>query len=122
MTQQELLFFNAMPDALVLYEALREKILSQLPNTTIQVQKTQIAFRARYLFAFVSLRRIKGCPKFFLLLSFGLSHRLSSPRIAICSEPYPNRWTHHMIIDSPKQLDAELMGWLSEAWQFAQTK
>lgn len=98
MTPDELLFFDAMPGALPLYEALRNRLLAQCPDTALKVQKSQITFRARYGFAFVSLRRMKGCPEVFLILSFGLSHRLDSPRIAVAVEPYPNRWTHHVIL------------------------
>lgn len=93
-----------------------------MPDTALKVQKSQITFRARYGFAFVSLRRMKGCPEVFLILSFGLSHRLDSPRIAVAVEPYPNRWTHHVILSEVGQLDSELMDWLQEAHDFALTK
>ena len=122
MTPDELLFFDAMPGALPLYEVLRNRLLAQCPDTALKVQKSQITFRARYGFAFVSLRRMKGCPEVFLILSFGLSHRLDSPRIAVGVEPYPNRWTHHVILSEVGQLDSELMDWLQEAHSFALTK
>lgn len=122
MTPDELLFFDAMPGALPLYEVLRNRLLAQCPDTALKVQKSQITFRARYGFAFVSLRRMKGCPEVFLILSFGLSHRLDSPRIAVAVEPYPNRWTHHVILSEVGQLDSELMDWLQEAHSFALTK
>ena len=122
MTTDELMFFDPMPGALPLYEALRREILSGMPDTAIKVQKSQITFSARYGFAFVSLRRMRGCPKVFLIVTFGLSHRLDSPRIAIAAEPYPNRWTHHVIVSQPEQIDHELMGWLREAHDFALIK
>ena len=122
MTPEELLFFDAQPGALPLYEALRSKLLAECPDTTWKVQKSQITFKARYGYAFVSLRRMKGCPEVFLIVTFGLSHRLDSPRIAAAVEPYPNRWTHHTIVSEPDQLDGELMGWLREAHAFAQVK
>ena len=122
MTADELLFFDPMPRALPLYEALSEMLVAAFPNVTVRVQKTQITFRERYGFAFVSLRRMKGCPEVFLILSFGLRHRLDSPRVAAAVEPYPNRWTHHVIVSDESQLDGELMGWLRQAHDFAQTK
>ena len=122
MTTEELLFFDPIPRALPLYEILSEKLLAAFPNITVKVQKTQITFRERYGFAFVSLRRIKGCPEVFLILSFGLGRRLDSPRVAAAVEPYPNRWTHHVIISNRSQIDGELMGWLREAHEFALTK
>ncbi len=122
MTPEELLFFDAQPGALPLYEALRSKLLAECPDTTWKVQKSQITFKARYGFAFVSLRRMRGCPEVFLILSFGLSRRLDSPRIAVVVEPYPNRWTHHVIVSETAQLDGELIGWLREAHDFALVK
>ena len=122
MTTDELMFFNTMPGALPLYEALRQKLLAEFPDATLKAQKSQITFKARYGFAFVSLRRMKGCPEVFMIVSFGLSHRLSSPRVAVAVEPYPNRWTHHVIVWEEGQLDDELMGWLREAHDFALTK
>lgn len=122
MTADEMMFFNAMPGALPLYEALREKLLAECPDTTLKVQKSQITFKVKYGYAFVSLRRMKGCPEVFIIVSFGLFHRLDSPRIAVAVEPYPNRWTHHTIVSEAEQLDDELMGWLREAHDFALVK
>lgn len=122
MTADELMFFNAMPGALPLYEILRNNLLTEYPDTVLKVQKSQITFKARYGYAFVSLRRMKGCPAVFMIVSFGLSHRLDSPRIAAAVEPYPNRWTHHTIVSEAGQLDSELMGWLREAHDFALVK
>ena len=65
---------------------------------------------------------MKGCPEVFLIVTFGLSHRLDSPRIAAAVEPYPNRWTHHVLIERPEQIDAELIGWLREAYEFSESK
>lgn len=122
MTADELLFFNAMPGALPLYDALRSHILSSFPETAIEVKKTQISFKARYGFAFVSLGRMKGCPETYLILTLGLNRRLTSPRVAVAVEPYPGRWTHHFILSRADQLDEELLGWLAEAHAFAQRK
>lgn len=122
MTSGELELFEAMPGALPLYVALSEKLLADFPGVTVQAAKTQITFKARYGFAFVSLRRMKGCPEVFLILSLGLGRRLDSPRVAVAVEPYPGRWTHHFIISEREQLDDELWGWVREAWEFALTK
>ena len=37
-------------------------------------------------------------------------------------EPYPNRWTHHVVVSRLEELDEELMDWLREAYDFAQNK
>ena len=41
-TVNELLFLDAKPDALALYEAFREAVLAKVPDTRIEVKKTQI--------------------------------------------------------------------------------
>ena len=121
MTQDELLFFDAMPGALPLYDALRAH-LTAFPGVTVKVAKTQITFLHRYGFAFVSLRRMRGCPAVFLILTLGLPQRLDSPRIAVATEPYPGRWTHHIILSDLAQLDGELLDWCRAAYEFARAR
>ena len=124
LTGDELLFFNAHPGLLPLYEALRGKILAAQPDASVRISKTQISFRSRYIFAMVSLpvHRRKGWPEEYLLFSFGLGRRLDSPRVVQAVDPYPNRWTHHVLLTEPGQLDGEWMGWVEEAWRFSMTK
>jgi len=122
MTPDELMFFDPMPGALPLYLALAEGIREMAPTCAVKVAKTQITFQARYGFAFVSLRKMKGCPEVFLILTLGLGRRLDSPRAAVAVEPYPGRWTHHFILSDLDQLDGELWGWVREAYEFIQTK
>ena len=45
-----------------------------------------------------------------------------SPRIAVAVEPYPNRWTHHVVVSQPEEIDGKLLDWLSQAYQFCQIK
>ena len=122
MTEDELFFFNDMPGIIPLYDALAQFICQRFPDVSVKVQKSQITFKARYGFAFVSLRRMKGCPETFLIFSLGLPSRLDSPRVAVATEPYPGRWTTHFILSGPEQLDEELKGWIETAYTFAQRK
>ena len=105
MTQDTLLFFNSRPQALPLYECFEQKLLSELGSANIKVQKTQIAFSNKHNFAFVSflpVRKAKERPKTYIVITFGLGRRVESPRIDAAVEPYPNRWTHHVIYDEHK--------------------
>lgn len=52
-------FFDQHPDALPLYEALEQQILAGIPDVRIKVQKTQISFYNRHLFACASFLRVK---------------------------------------------------------------
>ena len=121
----ELFFFDEKPAALPLYEAFSKRLLAEIGNVTVKVQKTQISFSNKYNFAFVSLlpvRRAKGRPEAWITVTFGLRYKKESPRIDVASEPYPNRWTHHMLISSVDEIDDELMGWIKEAAAFSADK
>ena len=121
----ELFFFDAHPLALPLYEQLRGRILDSVPSTRIEVKKTQISFFNRYMFAAVSftpVRRAKDRPDPFLTVTFGLPCRKDSTRIDAAVEPYPNRWTHHVMIGSVEEVDDELLSWIREAAEFAANK
>lgn len=117
---EECLFFSGRPEALALYKVLRGCVLSEIGMVHIKVQKTQITFYGRHGFAFVSHPRRKKDRG--ILVSFGLFHQQQSPRIQYFSQPYPNRWTHHMLIQSTQEIDGELMGWLQEAYWFSEQK
>lgn len=125
MTDEVILFFAGRPGALELYERFERQVLAQVDDVRIRVQKTQISFSNRHNFAFVSLlpvRRKAERPEVWITVSFGLRRRLDSPRIDAAVEPYPERWTHHILISAPEQLDAELMGWIREAAAFSNIK
>ena len=118
-------FFAQHPDALPLYEALAQRVFRTVENTVIKVQKTQISFYNRRLFACVSFARVRkkaDCPEPFLVVTFGLDHKVESPRVDVATEPYPNRWTHHVLISNTAEIDDELMGWIQEAGRFAAAK
>ena len=118
-------FFGEHRDALPLYEGLEEQILAQIPDVKIKVSKTQITFANRRGFAFASfnpVRKAKERPEVWMTVTFGLSYRKESPRIDVATKPYPNRWTHHMLVQTPEEIDDELIGWIQEAYWFANTK
>ena len=120
----ELLFFNPMPQLLPIYEELKTRLEARYPEITLRVTKTQISFRSRYVFAMVSLpyRRKKDWPREYLMISFGLDHRVDSPRIVEAVEAYPNRWTHHVLAVGRKDIDERIMNWLDEAYNFSMIK
>lgn len=119
-----LFFFDGKPLELSLYEALFRRMDANFPDASVKVQKSQISFYNKHLFAAASLpvRRKKGWPEHCILVTIGLSYRLSSPRVAVAVEPYPNRWTHHILVFQEEQIDGELLGWLREAYDFSQSK
>lgn len=119
-----LFFFDGKPLELGLYEARFVRTEAAFPQASMKVQKSQISFYDRHLFAAVSLpvRRKKSWPEHCLVVTMGLNRRLDSPRVAVAVEPYPGRWTHHILLTTAEEIDGELMGWLEEARAFAVSK
>ena len=125
MNSDILFFFGEHMDALPMYEKLEELILAQIPDVKIKVAKTQITFANKRGFAFVSFnpcRRAKDRPEVWLTVTFSLGHRKESSRIDVATEPYPNRWTHHVMVGSLEEIDEELMDWIKEAAVFSAGK
>lgn len=124
MENEELMYFDKMPNMLPLYLVLKEKLEGRYPFAEIKAAKTQISFRNRHVFMSVSLpyRRAKDWPKEYLLLSLGLGYRKQSERVAMAVEAYPNRWTHHVLITKEEDIDEELLSLIDEAYEFAVSK
>ena len=125
MNNEILLFFSQRMEALPLYEKLEEQILADIPDVKIKVAKTQISFSNKRGFAFVSFnpcRRAKERPAAWMTVSFGLGYRKEAERIDVATEPYPGRWTHHVMVGSTAEIDDELLGWIKEAADFSASK
>jgi len=125
MDQDVLYFFDRKSEALPLYEAFEQKVLSAVEGVKVKVQKTQIAFSNRHNFAFISflpVRKAKDRPVVYIVVTFGLGYRLESPRIDAAVEPSPGRFTHHTLILGTGEVDDELTGWEKEAAAFSAGK
>ena len=119
------MFFDPHPAALQLYEALAGEMAARFPETRVRVQKTQITFSNRRVYACVSFLRVKRkaeLPASWFTLTLGLPYSLESPRVAAKVEPYPGRWTTHIVLSDPTALDAELFSWVDQAYTFAESK
>ena len=117
-----LMFFDGHQNAWKLYESFETMLYGAFPAVSKHVRKTQISFSNRNVFACVSFARIKrkaDLPDGYMVITLGLPEPLNSDRVAVKTEPYPGRWTHHIIISKPEDLDHELLSWISEAYVFA---
>lgn len=112
--------FEGRPSAFALYAQLEAQLLERYPEMLIKTSKTQVSFANRYIFAVASPPKRKK--EDHLVVSFGLGYEKRSPRVFCASEAAQNRWTHHVAVRSPEELDAELSGWLEEAYVFAAAK
>ena len=119
-----LFFFDGHPLELSLYQSLFSRMEPLFPEGHVKVQKTQISFYGRHLFAAASLpvRPRVGWPAHCLVVTIGLHRHVDSPRVAVAVEPYPGRWTHHILLTREEEIDGELLSWLQEGYAFAQSK
>ena len=120
-----ILCFDKHPDALTLYEAFTDAVTTMYPDTEIRVQKTQISFYDVHMFACASFARVKKkkeLPDPYLVITLGMPYPLESPRVAVKTEPYPGRWTTHIVVGEVGDIDDELLSWVREAHDFAKNK
>ena len=120
-----LLFFSGHSDALGLHQALETWLYEAFPHVEKRVMKTQISFYNRHLFACVSFTRVKRkaeLPEGWLTLTLGFPAPLDSPRVAVRTEAYPGRWTHHFVLSSIEELDEEMTSWIRASYDFADSK
>ena len=125
MGQEELLFFDSHQEAVSLYQKFAEELFERFPSTSMKVQKTQITFSGRHVYACVSFLRVKRkteLPDPYLVITLGLSYALNSDRAAVKTEPYPGRWTTHFVISSEREFDDEFFTWVKEAYDFSESK
>lgn len=106
LNEKEEQFFIRHLRAVLIYRIFKEKLLRRFPDTFVYVQKTQITFAIRHVFACVSFLRVrkKGeLPAPYLTVIFGMPYRLYTDRDKVVSEPYPGGGRHilssaHLII------------------------
>lgn len=109
-------------DLFPLYEALERALLTRYPDCVVAVQKSQISFSCPKPFLYLWLlgfgRKIKGRTGRYFVLTLCMPRPLQSPRIGAMTEPYPGRFTCHMPISRPADLDAEFWSWVEESYRF----
>lgn len=121
----EISFFELHQGAFPIYEEFRKRLQAEFPDTQVRVQKTQITFTNPKVYACVSflpLRKKAERPENFIVITFGMEFELKSPRIDVTVEPYPDRWTHHVLISNLEEIDDELMQWIEDSYAFSKQK
>ena len=115
--QDEERYFDGRPASLALYRFVRDEILRAYPSAVADVQKTQITFRDPFVFACVWLppRPGKGHGDGHVVLSFGLDHPVDNPRVQPPVQVRANRWTHHLWLTSPGDMDAQALQWVKDS-------
>jgi len=112
-------FFAGRPLAGDIFAALAAG-LAGLEGAATRVQKSQIGFVRTHPFAAAWVpARYLGRPGAPLVLSVFLRRRDASPRWKQVVEARPGRFTHHLELYAPADVDAQVRAWLREAWQEA---
>jgi hypothetical protein len=108
--------FAHEPGAYEVYRAVRA-VLEGLGPFDVRTSRSQVAFRRRRGFAYLWLpvewaRR----PGVLVVLSIGLRHHVESARWKEVAHPARTTWMHHLEVDAVTDLDAEVGGWLRQAY------
>lgn len=119
MTAEVLAWLGGDPRRITLFETVEDAVLA-LGACTVSVAKTQISWGHPKKFAFLSLPRRAG--EVGLILSLGLGRRAEDPCVFQAVEPYPGRWTHHITLAGPEDVDGTVRALLAEAYTFALNK
>lgn len=79
-------FFDRHKAVYPLYEVFYEKLLAEFPDTRVKVQKSQISYYNRHLYACVSFLKVRKkaeVPDDYFVLTLGLPAPLESTRVAL---------------------------------------
>jgi hypothetical protein len=110
--------FRNSPAGLELYGAVHRLISSIVP-VDARTTTSQVAFRNRRGFAYVWNPRRHLRTDVPAVLSIALRRRIDSARFKEIVHPSPDIWMHHMELRTADDLDAEVAGWLTEAYEAA---
>jgi len=112
-------FFSGHEESKRIFHAVAGAVVAIGP-AEVRVSKSQIAFRRRRGFAYVWMPAMYlGRGDVPLVLTIGLRRRDASPRWKQVVGPNPGRFTHHLELHSPSNIDAAVYDWLREAWEAA---
>lgn len=103
-------FSTAGPVSRQMYDRLLSA-LNDFGDFDQEVKKTSIHLVRRSAFAGVSFR------KQHLILTIKAAREIRDPRIFKAEQASKNRWHLELKLAAPQEIDAELLGWLREAYE-----
>jgi hypothetical protein len=103
------LFQGKDPGVQTTYARLLD-VLRAIGPFTVEPKKTSIHLVRTSGFAGVHPR------KSYLYLTLRLDRALQGPRVAKTEQVSRHRWHNDIRLDAPEQVDAEVQGWLQEAY------
>lgn len=117
--QAVLKFFHDRTLELDLYRVFAAAVRERLPQAVTRFRRSQITFAGRRGFAAVWIPpfKVRGRPEHYIVVSFAADRRIDHPRIVSVAEPYPHRWTHHVLVCGPGDVDDRLLDWVEQAYR-----
>ena len=112
MSDVQTVFAGRGPSALQTYDALAAALRSFGPFVE-EPKKTSIHLARKSAFAGVHPRKAA------ILLVIRTSAPIDSPRIRKLERVSANRWHNEMLLCAPAEIDAELVGWLRQAYELS---
>lgn len=93
--------------------------MAPLAGVQVVMSKSQVAFRARrgFAYAWAPGRYVRSDVP--VVVSFALREELRSPRIKEVAHSSPTTWMHHVELRGTDDVDAELIAWVTRAWDEA---
>jgi hypothetical protein len=119
-TEKEIaLFFQGRPGSLHLFNRVR-RLVERKCSPKIEVSKTQISFGEVYKYIWIWLPQIwiKKRKENSITLTIATGKKIQSDRIKESVQPRKGYWTHHIIIESSKDIDDELGSLIQESIDF----
>jgi hypothetical protein len=112
-------FFRGRDASLKLFKVLR-KLIERNRSPKIEVSKTQISFGEHYKYIWVWLPQtwIKKRPESSITLTIVTGRKIRSDKIEESVQPKKGYWTHHIIIESRKDIDKEIEDLIQESYNF----
>ena len=117
-------FFHGRPLEMNLYGIFAAAVQERLPHVITRFRRNQITFSGRRGFAAVWIPpfKVRGRPEHYIVVSFAADRRIDHPRIVSVAEPYPHRWTHHVLVSSPEDVDDKLLDWVEQAYRLTNAR
>ena len=105
---------------------IRQILYSALPEAEERISWSMPTYwKGHNIIHFAASKKHIGLypgPAAVVQFSKGLPYPLESERVAVKTEPYPGRWTTHIVIGKMSDLDEELFAWVVQAYEFSEKK
>ncbi|WP_332662636.1 DUF5655 domain-containing protein [Aeromicrobium sp.] len=110
--------FGGFPESLAICRRI-EQVVATIGEVSVNVTKSQVAFRRRRGFAWVWRPGQYVNNPVPAVLSIALPREVKSDRFKSVVHPSAKVWMHHIEIRDVSQIDDEIRGWLGEAYAHA---